>query len=150
MLDRRGFLLTVGAGAVAGCSAEPAAERTTSERRSPAPPTTTERPDPPVVEMTDGLAFEPETVRVQAGGTVVWETVGAVAHSVTAYEERLPAGADYWASGGFDTESAARSNYPEGSVGSGETYSHTFETRGEHPYFCVPHQQQMKGTVIVE
>ncbi|MUV90707.1 plastocyanin [Halapricum sp. CBA1109] len=81
--------------------------------------------------MTDELRFEPATVTVGVGETVVWETVGSVAHSVTAVEDGIPADADYWASGGFDSEAAARSSYPDGSVGSGETYSHTFETAGE-------------------
>lgn len=159
MFERRGFLAAAGAavaGGVAGCTAEPNGEGTTTDRpdqttsEPPDPTTTVGTPEPTVVDMTDGLAFEPETVTVASGETVVWETVGAVAHSVTAYEARIPDGADYWASGGFDSESAARSNYPDGSVGAGETFSHTFVTPGEHPYFCVPHQQQMKGTVVVE
>ena len=66
------------------------------------------------VEMTDGLAFEPEQVTVAPGDTVVWENVGSIGHSVTAYEEELPEGAEYWASGGFDSESAAREAYTAG------------------------------------
>ena len=101
--------------------------------------------------MTDDLAFEPADITVSVGETVTWETTGSVPHSVTAYEEQLPDGAAYFASGGFDSESAARDAYPsEGSVGAGETYEHTFETAGEFPYFCIPHESGMKGTVVVE
>ncbi|WP_167768369.1 plastocyanin/azurin family copper-binding protein [Haloarcula amylovorans] len=102
------------------------------------------------VAMTDSLAFEPKTLTVNVGDTVTWKTVGSVAHSVTAYEEKLPDGAAYFASGEFDSESAARGSYPDGSVGADETYSHTFETAGEFPYFCIPHESGMRGTIVVE
>ena len=107
--------------------------------------------EPPVIAMTDELKYEPEAVTVSVGDTVVWETTGSVAHSVTAYEADLPEGASYFASGDFETEAAARQAYPsEGSVGQGETYRHTFETAGEFPYFCIPHESGMIGTVVVE
>ena len=104
-----------------------------------------------LVEMTDDLVFEPAEITVSAGETVTWENTGSVPHSVTAYEDDLPEGATYFASGGFDSESAARENYPtEGAIGADETYEHTFETTGEFPYFCIPHESGMKGTVVVE
>ena len=107
--------------------------------------------EPTTVAMTDDLNFDPEVVRIGTGETVVWETTGAVPHSATAYEDDLPEGAAYFASGDFETEAAARSAYPSGgSVGEGETYSHTFETAGEYPYFCIPHEAGMRGTVVVE
>jgi plastocyanin len=106
---------------------------------------------PVTVDMTDDLVFDPQVVEVAAGTTVTWETVGAVGHSVTAYEGEIPDGAAYFASGGFDSESAARAGYPqEGDVASGETYEHTFETAGEYEYFCIPHEGAgMVGTVRV-
>ncbi len=104
-----------------------------------------------LVDMTDDLNFEPAEITVSVGETVTWTTTGSVPHSVTAYEEQLPDGAAYFASGGFDSESAAREAYPsEGSVASEESYEHTFETAGEFAYFCIPHESGMKGTVIVE
>jgi len=93
------------------------------------------------VDMTDGLVFDPEEITVEAGDTVVWENVGSVGHSVTAYEDEIPEGADYWASGGFDTEQDAREGYPDrGDIPGGESYEHTFETVGTHAYFCIPHE----------
>jgi plastocyanin len=128
------------AGSVAGCSG-------LSIDGDEGPTSPSER----TVEMTDGLEFEPREVSVTVGDTVVWETVGSVAHSVTAYEADLPDGAAYFASGEFETEAAAREAYPSGgSVGQDEAYSHTFETAGEFPYFCIPHEAGMRGTVIVE
>jgi plastocyanin len=92
------------------------------------------------VEMTDNLVFVPDDLTIAPGDTVIFENVGAVGHSVTAYEDELPADATYWASGGFESESAARSGYPQGEIGGGETFEHTFETEGTYGYFCIPHE----------
>jgi len=103
-------------------------------------------------------AFAPEELTVSVGDTVAWVHAGGEPHSVTAYEDGIPSGADYWASGDFDSESAAREGWDEesgtvqGAFTSGEYYTHTFETAGEHEYFCIPHEETLKmlGTVIVE
>lgn len=106
--------------------------------------------DGTTVEMTDDLTYEPATISVAVGEAVTWDNVGTVGHSVTAYGDRLPDGATYFASGGFDTESAAREAYPDGRIVGGSTYELTFEVAGSHPYFCVPHERQgMTGTVEV-
>lgn len=144
MYDRRTLLRLSGAAfaaGVAGCTGS-----TPDEEEPP-----TGNSGPTVVAMTDDLKFEPREVRIEVGETVVWETVGSVPHSATAYEADLPENAAYFASGGFETEAAAREAYPDGgSVGDGETYSHTFTTVGEFPYFCIPHEAGMRGTVVVE
>lgn len=102
------------------------------------------------VELTDELRFRPDEVTVAAGDTVVWENVGAVSHSVTAYGNRIPDDAAYFASGGFDAEQAARDAYPEGSLGSDDTFEHTFHTPGTYEYFCIPHEGAgMTGTIEV-
>jgi plastocyanin len=103
------------------------------------------------VDMTDDLVFDPETVTVPPGTTVVWDNVGNVGHTVTAYEDEIPDEAEYFASGGFDSEEAARSGYPDqGNIPGGETYEHTFETEGSFGYFCIPHEGTgMVGTVEV-
>jgi len=108
------------------------------------------------IEMTDDLVFEPDAITIAPGDTITWETVGSVGHSVTAYEEQIPADAEYFASGGFDSESAARSGYAagdpdSGDVPEGETYEHTFEVEGEYEYFCIPHEGTgMVGSVTVQ
>ncbi len=100
--------------------------------------------------MTDELAFEPGTVTVTVGDTVEWENAGSLTFTVTAYEERIPPGAAYFASGGFDAEAAARESYPGGKIESGDSYAHTFRTPGTHEYFCVPQEGAgMTGTVEV-
>lgn len=97
------------------------------------------------VDMTDQLVFDPDSTTIAPGDTVVWENVGAIGHSVTAYEDDIPAEAEYFAAGGFDSEDAARAGYtvgdPEsGDVAGGQSYEHTFEVEGVYEYFCVPHE----------
>lgn len=102
------------------------------------------------VEMTDRLVFRPEAITITAGETVTWENAGSVTHTVTAYGETLPDEAEYFASGGFDSEDLAREAYPDGGIEGGDSYSHTFETPGTYGYFCVPQEDVgMTGTVEV-
>ena len=97
-----------------------------------------------------GVQFDPERVSVPVGGTVEWVNEGNVDHTVTAYEDRLPPGAAYFASGGFESEAATREDLAAGFLAPGETYAHTFETAGEHHYYCIPHEASgMTGVVVV-
>jgi len=106
------------------------------------------------VEMVKN-AYVPETFEATVGEPVVWVNNGSRGHTVTAYEDGLPEGTAYWASGGFESEAAAREGFweagGEGTVRSGETWSYTFETPGTYTYFCVPHEGAgMVGRVVVE
>ena len=105
-----------------------------------------------VVDM-QAVAFEPAELTVSAGDTVAWKHAAGEAHNVVAYEEEIPSDATYWASGGFDSEQAAREGWEngEGAVQSGQSYVHTFETTGTYEYFCTPHEAAgMVGSVTVE
>lgn len=128
-ITRRGFLRGAGAvgggAAVAGAGGSAVAQEGTTHQ----------------VDMTDGLVFDPDSLTIAPGDTVVWETVGSVGHSVTAYEDEQPDGVEFWSSSGLDGEQAARDAYPDqGDVAAGETYEHTFETEGVYDYFCIPHE----------
>ena len=143
-MDRRTILRVSGvalAGGLAGCGGSGSGDT----------PTATAQGN--LVEMTDDLVFDPAEITVSVGDTVTWENVGSVPHSVTAYEEQLPDGATYFASGGFDGEEAARDAWGNSSGGTlfeGQEYEHTFEVPGEYPYFCIPHEiGGMVGTVVV-
>lgn len=98
-------------------------------------------------------AFLPAEVEVTVGDTVVWKNTGTRAHTVTAYGDRIPDGAAYFASGGFDDEITAREAYVnglKGTVQSGMTYEHRFTVPGTHHYFCIPHERGgMVGQVVV-
>lgn len=102
-----------------------------------------------IVEMTDDLAFRPETVELTAGETVTWINVGSYPHTVTAYEAEIPEGGEYFASGGFESERAARVE-SGGYVEEGESYAHRFDAEGVYEYYCIPHEHAgMVGTVTV-
>lgn len=98
-------------------------------------------------------AFIPREIEVSVGETLVWYNNNDRPHTVTAYEHRIPDGAGYFASGGFETESAARTGYQSdlaGTVDPGETYERSFDVPGAYEYFCIPHEAGgMVGTVTV-
>jgi halocyanin-like protein len=82
---------------------------------------------------SDGLAYSPTNVWVDAGTTVVFEWVSN-GHNVV--PESVPEGAE-WA--GY-----------ESLEDDGFTYEHAFETGGMYPYFCSPHESLgMKGAIAV-
>ena len=99
-------------------------------------------------------AFAPEEITVDAGTTVVWRNTSARGHTVTAYESTLPEGAEFFASGGYDSTDEAREAWHDtsgGRIETGETFSHTFEIPGEYGYVCLPHEtSSMVGTIVVE
>ncbi|WP_458204695.1 plastocyanin/azurin family copper-binding protein [Haladaptatus sp. NG-SE-30] len=97
-------------------------------------------------------SFNPREFEVKAGETVVWANTDMRRHSVTAYEDGIPEDADYFASGGFDSEQAARKAWQKGkgTVEPKATYEHTFEVPGTYAYFCIPHEVAgMSGTIVV-
>jgi len=73
------------------------------------------------------FAFDPATITIKAGQTVVWTNHDTAAHTVVA-----------------DDNSWASPNISKGS-----TYSHTFTTAGTVTYHCSIHPN-MKATVIVQ
>jgi plastocyanin len=96
-----------------------------------------------VVEMTNGLAFQPDAVRIKAGETVEWRNRSLFTHTVT----DDPAQA----------KDAADAQLPEGAppfsaqVSAGEIYRHIFTVPGIYRYFCLPHEGRgMHGQVTVE
>lgn len=101
----------------------------------------------------DAIDFLPERLTVTPGTEVVWRNTNSRTHTVTAYEGTLPDGAEYFASGGFDSQKAAVDAYNnalEGGLVTDQTYSHTFEIPGEYGYFCIPHRDaKMNGIIEV-
>jgi len=108
--------------------------------------------DPYDIGMT-AAAFNPTTYSVSVGTTVVWRNTSTRSHTVTAYEATLPDGAAFFATGGYETEAAAREAWESENAGgliNGETFEHTFEIPGEYPYVCIPHETGgMVGTIEV-
>jgi plastocyanin/glucose/arabinose dehydrogenase len=73
-----------------------------------------------------GFAFSPKTININIGDTVTWIEKDGAFHTATS-------DTGVWDSGTLELN---------------ETYSFTFQTPGEYPYFCRPHPA-MTGTVVV-
>lgn len=76
--------------------------------------------------VIDGVRFEPETLEVKAGDTVVWLNKDPFPHTVTA-------------KGAFDSHDIA----------AGKSWSYTPRKAGEYAYLCTLHPN-MRGTLKVE
>jgi len=85
----------------------------------------------PGCEDTDEC-FIPSTILVVVGDTVTWVNDDYAAHTVTS------GNSDDGADGKFDSSLFM----------SGASFSHTFDSAGVYPYFCMVHPW-MKGTVVV-
>jgi plastocyanin len=98
-----------------------------------------------VVDMTGSLlVFEPATIEIKSGQTVVWKNSSREVHTVTAdpgqatnrQDVELPKGAQMFDSGFLNPT---------------HTYEHTFKTPGTYRYVCTLHEvQRMVGQVIVK
>jgi plastocyanin len=79
----------------------------------------------PKVEIVD-FAYDPDPVRVETGGKVIWQNTDPAPHTATADD------------GSFDT----------GTLEEGKLKSETFKQAGTYTYFCEIHPT-MHGTVEV-
>ena len=87
----------------------------------------------------DDACFDPFSVEIRAGSTVVWTNNDNVVHMVNAgdlTEDASAIGFDY--PNGFDS----------GLMMSGDTFEWTFDDAGDYPYLCQVHPW-MVGTVTV-
>lgn len=101
--------------------------------------------------MTEGNRFDPSTVTVRVGETLRFDNDSSQAHTVTAYEDSLPEGIDYFASGGSDDEAGARRRVAQGLIRPGESFEVTFSAPGRVRYFCIPHEAVgMVGEIVIE
>lgn len=77
---------------------------------------------------TDDWGYDPSSLEVGVGDTVVWTNTGSVDHTVTADD------------GSFDS----------GAIAPGDTWSYTFEDVGEYQYHCDPHPFMVASISVVE
>jgi len=106
--------------------------------------------DTNTVAMTDARLYDPATITIGVGDTVTWMNESDEAHSVTAYESKLPGGAEFFSSSGQGSEAKAR-DHIEALMTAGEDYSVRFDVPGTYEYFCLPHEAQgMRGKIVVE
>ena len=86
------------------------------------------------ITASDAFTFAPSHITVAAGTTVRWTNAGSLMHTVTS-----GANAPDLAGAEFDA-----------SLPPGQTFEHTFNAVGDHPFFCRPHAGMgMKGIVTV-
>ncbi|MFB1063124.1 plastocyanin/azurin family copper-binding protein [Natrinema sp. H-ect4] len=96
--------------------------------------------------------FLPVEYEVSVGDTVIWKNTSEADHTVTAYETLIPDDAEYFASGGYESQAAAYDAWDDrgGRLGTRETFEHTFEIPGTYEYFCIPHEgAEMTGEIVV-
>ena len=80
-----------------------------------------------MVDVRD-FAYNPDPIEVAIGGTVTWTNQDAAPHTAT----------------GVDKDALQ-----SGTLNQGASYSQSFATAGEYPYFCEFHAN-MTGTIVVE
>ncbi|WP_435158864.1 DUF5059 domain-containing protein [Haladaptatus sp. DFWS20] len=105
------------------------------------------------VVKIQAVSFDSKSLTVKKGDKVAFKHVGGEAHTVTAYEEKIPDGASYWSSAGSNSQKEAEKAWEngKGAVQSGQAYVHTFETTGTYKYYCIPHESAgMTGSITVE
>ena len=73
------------------------------------------------------LAFDPATVTIKAGESVIWTNLDSVNHTVV----------------------ADNGEFKSGDLGQGATFTFKFDKAGSYPYHCGIHPS-MKGTVVVQ
>merc|ERR1719359_1161744 len=87
-----------------------------------------------------GLVFEPATVEIAKGESVVWTNNAGFPHNIVFDEDAIPAGEN--------AEKLSREDYLNAP---GEQFKMKFNTPGTYEYYCEPHQGAgMKGKVIVK
>lgn len=85
------------------------------------------------IDMID-FAFEPDSINISAGDTVLWVNHGAMTHTSTSGTGGVPDG-----------------NWDSGPVSPGGSFEFVFDSEGAFPYYCAPHWQLgMTGTIIVQ
>lgn len=77
--------------------------------------------------LTEGLNFNPSSLEVTTGTTVVWRNATGPTHRITEASQR------------FRSQPLSQ----------GITFSHTFTNAGTYPYWCEIHPNSMKGEIRV-
>jgi plastocyanin len=112
-------------GVLAGCSDSSGSSSATATP-APAAGGSAAAPAGSQVEINN-FAFAPATLTVSAGTSVTWKFDDSTQHTVTADDN----------------------SFTSAALGGGQTYMHTFDTKGTLTYHCSIHPF-MKGTVEVK
>jgi plastocyanin len=105
----------------------------------PTPSTTAIADCPAQIDVKDN-EFVPKNCKVKAGATVTWKWSGAMEHDVVSGPK-----------GGSPARCTKDTKFPASPLQVSGTFSHTFTTAGDYPYFCTPHCAiDMVGSIKVE
>lgn len=98
-----------------------------------------------VVDMTGSLlVFEPASIKVRAGQTVMWKNSSREVHTVTADDRKATDAQD------VELPKGAK-RFDSGFLNPGQSYEQTFKTPGTYRYVCTLHEaQHMIGQIIVK
>jgi plastocyanin len=86
--------------------------------------------------VMQNIAFNPPTITIHVGQTVVWRNDDTVPHTTTSGS----------CSGNVCTPAPG---WDSGTLNPGQSFSHTFDTAGTFGYYCRIHGAAMQGTVVV-
>lgn len=90
------------------------------------------------------LVFEPPTITIKAGQTVLWKNSSQEVHTVTADPHKATNAED------VELPRGAKP-FDSGYLNPGQAYTHLFRTPGTYRYVCTLHEvQHMIGQVIVK
>ena len=96
------------------------------------------------VSITDNLTFEPDSIEVVVGDTIVWFNNSFLVHTVTSDTSiaTIPGSAS------LPTDAVP---FNSGNLKPGEGFSLILSVQGEYRYFCIPHEgAKMRGTILVK
>ncbi|HJW28988.1 MAG TPA: plastocyanin/azurin family copper-binding protein [Saprospiraceae bacterium] len=102
---------------------------------TPAPMSTPSSTGQVMVVMRN-IAFNPASVTIHAGQTVVWQNNDSAPHTTTSGS--CPGGV-----------CAPMPGWDSGTLNPGQSFSHTFATTGTFTYYCRIHGAMMQGTIVV-
>ncbi len=102
-------------------------------------------------EALQGYRFYAPTMTVNVGDVITWQSTISQPHTVTfTAGQPVPPPSDPSADAPVGGHTYDGTNYiSSGFLAAGQSYSVQFTKAGTYPYYCVLHQPEMQGTVVV-
>jgi len=122
--------LTVAALALAGCGGDDEPAEKPSGGGAAAPSAGAPAKKDAKVAISD-FKYDPEAIRVKAGGTVTWDNSDAAKHNA-------------------QTEAGAGGEFNTGDLENGDSKKVTFKEAGEFTYYCIYHRFMEAKVEVVE
>lgn len=103
-----------------------------------------------LTESIQALDFYPDTITVHSGDTITWSNSTSIPHTVSIPQagQTPPPGPPNPAQVGGDVFDGS-AYISSGFIVKGKTYSVQFTRPGTYQYYCLVHQPEMAGTIVV-